>query len=90
MGKKIKERRSLGEEVKCMCCIVPMDRPHPWIKYLSIEIGTISWSYSTHLIDISKILIFYFTSSIIYIIKIDKKNIINYLLFYLLKLNLLN
>ena len=60
-----------------MCCIVPMDRPHPWIKYLSLEIGTISWSYSTHLMDIFKILIFYFTSSIVYIIKIYKKYIIN-------------
>ena len=30
------------------CCVVPMDRPHPWMQYLSLGIGTSSWSYSTH------------------------------------------
>ena len=33
-----------------VCCMVPMDRPYPWIEWLSMEIGTSSWSYSIYFI----------------------------------------
>ena len=55
----------------------------PWIKYVSMEMDTFLWSYSTHLIDISKILNLYSTSLIINVFKIYKKINYNLSFFYL-------
>ena len=58
-----------------------MDRIlRPWEEYLSIKIGTSSWSYSTHLMGKNP--------SIAYIIFMDKLNIHEYLMDLLLLLAL--